>query len=126
MVSAMPLLLDVRVSASRLGDDSFVVSVGGELDMHTVVPLREKLAQVLERGGRNVLVDLTGVSFLDSTTLVLLLETARELRFARGQLVVVADDARVLRAIELTGLERALNVQSSLPEGVQELVHGQP
>lgn len=121
----MPLLLDVRVSVSRFGDDSFVVAVGGELDMHTVVPLREKLAEVLERGGRNVLLDLTGVSFLESTTLVLLLDTARKLRFARGQLVVVADDARVIRAIELTGLDRALNVQSSFPEAVQELVHGQ-
>lgn len=119
----MPLL-DVRVSASRFGDDSFVVAVGGELDMHTVKPLREKMGTVLQCGGRNLLVDLTGVSFLESTTLALLLDTARKLRSTGGQLVLVADDARVTRAIELTGLDRVLNVQSSLPEGVQELVDG--
>ena len=119
----MPLL-DVRVSVSRFGEDSFVVAVGGELDMHTVKPLREKLGDVVGRGGRNVLVDLTGVSFLESTTLGLLLDTARELRSAGGQLVLIADDAHVKRAIDLTGLDRVLNVQCSLPEGVQELVDG--
>jgi anti-sigma B factor antagonist len=119
----MPML-DVRVSTSRFGADSFVVAVGGELDMHTVKPLRENLGDVLGRGGRNLLVDLTGVSFLDSTTLALLLDTARKLRSSGGQLVLVADDARVTRAIQLSGLDRVFNVQSSLPEGVQELVDG--
>ena len=117
-------MLDVRVSISRFGADSFVVAVGGELDMHTIRPLRENLGDVLDRGGRNVLVDLTGVSFLDSTTLALLLDTARKLRSSSGQLVLVADDARVTRAIQLSGLHRVFNVQSSLPEGVQELVDG--
>jgi anti-sigma B factor antagonist len=122
-VGAMPLL-DTRVSVSRFGDDSFVFAVGGELDMHSVKPLREQFEDVLQRGGRNLLVDLTGVSFLESTTLALLLDTARELRLTGGQLVLVADDARVTRAIELSGLEHALNVHFSLPEGVQELVDG--
>ena len=123
MVAGMPLL-DVRVSLSRFGEDSFVVAVGGELDMHTVTPLREQLTEVLGRGGRNILVDLTGVSFVESTTLALLVDTARELRSAGGQLVVVADDRRVVRPLQLTCLDRVLNVQSSLPEGVQELVDG--
>jgi hypothetical protein len=56
----------------------FVVAVGGELDMHTVAPLRDGLDDVLERGGRNVLVDLTRVTFLESTTL------AGSRRFLRG------------------------------------------
>jgi anti-sigma B factor antagonist len=119
----MPLL-DVRVNVSSFGDDSFVVAVGGELDMYTVMPLRKKLDDVLELGGRNVLIDLSGVSFLESTTLALLVDTARELRTTGGQLVLVADDGPVIRAIQLTGLEGVLNVQSSLPEGVQELVDG--
>ena len=119
----MPLL-DVRVSLSRFGEDSFVVAVGGELDMHTVTPLREKLTEMLDRSGRNILVDLSGVTFVESTTLALLVDMGREVRSAGGQLVIVADDRRVVRALQLTGLDRVLNVQSSLPEGVQELVDG--
>jgi anti-sigma B factor antagonist len=115
-------ILDVRVSVSRFGDDSFVVAAGGELDLHTVEPLREKLADVLEQGGRNVLVDLAGVTFIDSTTLGVLVNTARALRSSRGRLVIVADDSHVTRAIELSGLEHLLPVRPSLPEAVQDLV----
>lgn len=119
----MPLL-DVRVSVSRFGADSFVVAVAGELDMHTATPLREQLEEVLDEGGRNLLVDLTGVSFLDSTALGVILEAARSLRSRSGQLVVVADDPRVTRTFRIAGLERVLRLESSLPEGVQELVDG--
>ena len=92
--------------------------------MHTATPLREQLEEVLDEGGRNLLVDLTGVSFLDSTALGVILETARSLRSTSGQLVVVADDPRVTRIFRIAGLERVLRLESSLPEGVQELVDG--
>jgi anti-anti-sigma regulatory factor len=39
-------------------------------------------------------------------------------------MVLVADDPRVTRVIEITGLERVFRIQTSLPEGVQELVGG--
>jgi anti-sigma B factor antagonist len=119
----MPLV-DVRVNVSQFGTDSYVIAVAGELDMYTVTPLREQLEEVLDGGGLNVLVDLTGVSFLESTTVGVLLDAARRLRSTSGHLVLVADDPRVLRVFGIAGLERVLRVKSSLPEGVQELVDG--
>ena len=119
----MPLV-DVRVNVSQFGTDSYVIAVAGELDMYTVTPLREQLEEVLDGGGRNVLVDLTGVSFLESTTVGVLLDAARRLRSTSGHLVLVADDPRVLRVFGIAGLERVLRVESSLQEGVQELVDG--
>ena len=117
----MPLL-DTRVSLSRFGSDSFVVAATGELDLHTVERLREKLADVIEAGGRRLLVDLTGVSFLDSTALGVLVDAARTLKSSQGQLVLVADDPRVSRVLEITGLQRVLGVEPTLPEAVQRLV----
>ena len=115
-------ILDVRVDVSRFGADSFVIAVGGELDLHTAEPLRESLADVLEHGARSVLVDLTGVSFIDSTALTVLVDAGRALKSSRGEIVVVADDPRVLRVMEITGLDRVFRVSSSLQEGVQDLV----
>lgn len=119
----MPIV-DARVSVSRFGADSFVVAAGGELDLYTSERLRERLADALERGGRQLLVDLTGVTFMDSTALGVLVEAAKALKSSGGQLVVVADDRRVTRVIEITGLERVLRIESSLPEAVQQLVEG--
>ncbi|HKC22130.1 MAG TPA: STAS domain-containing protein [Gaiellaceae bacterium] len=119
----MPIL-DARVSVSRFGTDSFVVAAGGELDLFTSERLREKLADVLELGGRRILVDLTGVSFMDSTALGVLVGAGKELQASGGQMVLVADDPRVKRVIEITGLARVFRVEASLPEAVQQLVEG--
>lgn len=119
----MPIL-DARVSVSRFGTDSFVVAAGGELDLFTSERLREKLADVLELGGRRILVDLTGVSFMDSTALGVLVGAAKRLESSGGQMVLVADDPRVTRVIEITGLARVFRIESSLPEAVQQLVQG--
>jgi anti-sigma B factor antagonist len=115
-------ILDVRVSVSRFGTDSFVIAVGGELDLHTAEPLRESLCEVLEQRGRSVLVDLTGVSFIDSTALAVLVDAGLALQSLRGQLVLVADDPRITRVMEIAGLHRVFRISSSLQEGVQDLV----
>jgi anti-sigma B factor antagonist len=115
-------MLDTRVSVSRFGTDSFVVAAGGELDLHTSERLRDTLADVLELGGRRILVDLTGTSFMDSAGLGVLVGAAKALRSTGGQMVLVADDPRVTRVIEITGLEQVFRLASSLPEAVQELV----
>jgi anti-sigma B factor antagonist len=117
-------ILDARVSVSRFGDDSFVVAAGGELDLYTSERLRGELDDVLESGGRRILVDLTGVAFMDSTALGVLVDAAKALRPSGGQLVIVADDPRVTRVIEITGLQRVFRVERSLPEAVQKLVLG--
>ena len=117
-------VLDSRVRVSRFGSDSFVIAAGGELDLHTSERLRDTLAEVLELGGRRILVDLTGTSFIDSTALGVLVGAAKTLRSTGGQMVLVADDPRVTRVIEITGLERVFHIASSLPEAVQQLVEG--
>ena len=122
-MEAVPLL-DTHVSVSRFGADSFVVAAGGELDLYTSEGLRDRLGDVVELGGRRVLVDLTGVSFMDSTALGVLVNTARALRSSGGRLVLVADDPRVTRVIEITGLGSVFCIEASLPEGVQRLVDG--
>jgi len=115
-------LLDVRVSVSKFGADSYAVAVGGELDPATIEPLRERLGEVIDQGALRVLVDLTGVTFIESTALGVLVDAAKSIRSAGGQMVLVADDPRITRIIEITGLQQILRVEDSLAEGVEELV----
>ena len=111
-----------RVSLAQIGADTFVVSVLGELDLATVEPFELKLAEVLERGARRLIVDLTGVTFMDSVALGALVRDTKRLRLGGGQCVVVADDPRILRVFEITGLDRMFGIERSLAEGVDRLV----
>jgi anti-sigma B factor antagonist len=111
-----------HVGTAQIGADAFVVSVSGELDLSTVEPLERELEDVLGRGGRRVIVDLTGVTFMDSVALGALVRDAKRLRSHGGICVVVADDPRILRVFEITGLDRMFGIERSLAEGVDRLV----
>jgi len=114
--------MDVRIGVSQFGDDSYVIAADGELDMYTVGPLRELVEGLLADGARRLLVDLTGVTFVESASLSVLLEATRALDARHGRLVIASDDALVLRAIELSGLEGTLHVAPSPSRAVNELV----
>lgn len=93
--------LDVRSDGDRLA-----VVVEGEVDSVTAGGLRESLVEVLARPGvPTVLIDLRGVTFLDSAGLCAL-ATAHRDAGAHGQRLElrVGDNRAVLRPLQITGL----------------------
>jgi anti-sigma B factor antagonist len=113
--------LEYEVKTARIGSDAFVVSVTGETDMHSSPELERQLREVLELGGRSVLVDLVAVGFIDSTALGLLLRYKHRFRSRGGDLVIVSDDRRILRTFEITGLDRVFRIEARLGEAVAGL-----
>lgn len=107
---------DVRTA--QLGNDTFVVSVMGEADMETASQIDRALQRVLTLGGRSVAVDLAEVGFIDSTALGVLLRFQPQFRVRGGDLVIVSDDRRVLRTLEITGLDRTFRIERRLGEAV--------
>jgi anti-sigma B factor antagonist len=106
------------VKTAQLGNDTFVVSVTGEADMESASEIERELRQVLKLGGRCVAVDLAEVAFIDSTALGLLLRFQPRFRARGGDLVIVSDDRRVLRTLEITGLDRILRIEQRLGEAM--------
>jgi anti-sigma B factor antagonist len=92
------------------------------LDLHSAPQVETCLAELLEAGARSVVVDLMGVSFMDSAGLGVLLSASKTLRARAGELVLAADDRRILRVLEITGLDRSIHVESSLVEAVEYVV----
>ena len=111
-------LVDFSVRTAELDGNAFVVSLSGEADLHTAPRLKQALDGVVGLGGKSVVVDLADVSFIDSTTLGVLGRTQSRLADHGGRLVIVASDRRVLRTLEITGLDRMLQIERTLAEGV--------
>jgi len=91
-----------------------VVAVRGEIDVATAPQLREHLHRVIARGDATVVLDLTGVSFLDSTTLGVLLGALKRCREAGGDLHLVIVDPRIMKIFEITGLTNVFTIADSL------------
>jgi anti-anti-sigma factor len=100
----------LRPSASA-GADGPIVALSGEADATTAAELRETLATQLDTGARLVTVDASGLSFLDSASLRVLILAARALRGRHGTLVFTRPQPLVARLLEITGADRLLDVR---------------
>ena len=100
-----------RASSERLADETQVVSVAGELDVHTAPEFEDALALNGSEPGR-VVVDLSECTFIDSTGLAILIKADRHI--GRNALLIVAAGPEVLRAFEVSGLDRRLALHPSL------------
>jgi anti-sigma B factor antagonist len=111
-------VLEFSVKTAALGGDAFVVTLTGEVDLHTAPALEQALEGVVGLGGSSVAVDLAGVTFIDSTTLEVLLRYHERFGGLGGGLVIVTDDRRVLRTFQITGLDRVLTIEHRLTDAV--------
>jgi anti-sigma B factor antagonist len=115
-------ILDFQVRTAQLSPESYVVSVEGELDLHTAPELEQALGTILARGGRSVVVDLVGLEFIDSAALAALLRALPRFRSRGGRFVLVTEDRRTLRTLEITGLDRTFDIEPRLGNAVEHVL----
>jgi anti-anti-sigma factor len=98
----------VQVQLIRAPEDVRVV-VSGEIDLATAPRVEERLRMARRGQGGNCLVlDLRGVTFMDSTGLRLLMQLLDDAEQHRYAVTIVRPPPSVLRVIEISGLDRLL------------------
>jgi anti-sigma B factor antagonist len=83
-----------------------VLQVRGELDLHTATALRDRLANLIEGGNERVAVDMTGVPFMDSSSLGILVVYLKRLREKGGDLALVGVAGSPGKVLAITGMDR--------------------
>lgn len=99
-----------------------VVTVGGEVDMHTAPGLRQAVHAAANRCPRLV-IDLTQVTFLDSTGLGVLVGVYRRSQDEDAAVSVVVAPGPVPRLFAITGLHRLFGVYHQLEDAVAANAH---
>lgn len=90
--------------------DRTILRVTGEIDVYTAPKLRQRLVQLVEDGARHLVVDLSGVEFLDSTGLGVLVGGLKRMRALSGSFALVCDQERILKIFRITGLDRIFTI----------------
>jgi anti-sigma B factor antagonist len=96
-----------RVDVWPEGDAAHVCPVG-EIDLDTVSEVRDRLDELRAAGFRRLILDLRGVTFLDSTGLRLVLDADAAARADGFDFALIEGSAKVQRVFEVTGLRAAL------------------
>jgi anti-sigma B factor antagonist len=98
-----------------------VVSAHGELDAFSVPALANAFTEAGAGGKHPIVIDLSRVSFMDSTALGLVVRTVNEVAESGGGARVVLPETSARRIFEITTLDRVLPVASSRAEALLDL-----
>jgi anti-sigma B factor antagonist len=97
------------------GEGRVSLRVMGEIDLSTAPLLRETALRAMRHYSPTLDIDLSGVPFMDSTGLEVLLATRRRAELAGGRLRLISPTHAVTRVIQVTGLTRLLEIDAAAP-----------
>ena len=89
----------------KVDDDTHVVSVSGEIDLFTAPEFKQRMSAPIDEGRSNLIVDLSRTTFIDSSSLGVLIGAHRRLKLRGGSLVVVCSDEAISKTFKITGLD---------------------
>lgn len=111
---------DAGVRSFPLSESVRVLAPAGELDLCVAGDLRQHVLAAIAEGVERLVVDLSEVTFVDSTALGALADAAKRLRSNDRSLAVVCVDRNILRVLEVTGLSRLFRMYGSIPEALAD------
>ena len=100
----------------RVGD-AVVVRLTGELDLYNAHEVRTVLVEHTAGDPERVVVDLSGVEFIDSTALGVLIEARTKLA-NRHAFLLAAPAVETRRALEISGLDRHFGLHDSVDDAL--------
>ena len=108
-------------SAHDAGNGVAIVAVVGEADLATAPELKAALLGAIDGGTRLVLVDLSRTTFIDSTTLGVLMGGVKRLASRDGEMAIVCRDANIRKIFDITLLDRVFAIFEDVDAGMEHL-----
>jgi anti-sigma B factor antagonist len=113
--------MNFDIKTEQLSAESYVISLAGEVDLYTAPEFKQQLLEVIGQGGKEVVVDFSNTTFIDSTTLGVLVGGVKRLRSSDGQLSLVCNDRNITKIFEITGLDRVFTIYPTRDDAVAML-----
>ena len=105
-----------------LADGLHLVRVTGEIDLFTAPEFKQRISAAIDGGASSVLVDLSQTTFIDSSSLGVLIGAHRRLDHRRGGLIIACDNPAVLKTFKVTGLDHVFTIVPSVEVAVDDAV----
>lgn len=107
--------MEIKKSSNEFAS---IIVLSGRFDAHEVVPVKEWAAEQLAGGAKNLVVNLSGVNFIDSTALSILVQALKNSREKGSALRLCAFQQPVKVIFELTRLDKAFDIYPNEEEAL--------
>ncbi|MFT0727573.1 STAS domain-containing protein [Synechococcus sp. F70.1] len=114
----MNFKLRIRTAETPQGQKLAIVPLEGRFDAKAASAARQLLQQVLDFGYTNLLIDMSAVTFMDSSGLGVLISALRKCRAAGGNLGLCCVPESVALVLRLTSMEKVLTCFDDLETGI--------
>jgi anti-sigma B factor antagonist len=110
---------DFQLAEDDVDRRTHVIAVTGEIHVSTAPEFSRRLNAAIARGKTAVVLDLTGVEFIDSTGLSVLLNGLRRVTRQRGRMAIVCTNPTVLRLFEITRLDSTFDIHETREDALR-------
>ena len=111
-----------EVQVEDAGEDLAILVVGGEVDFEVSPQLKARMTKTIKAGRRRLVLDLSDVTFIDSTAIGVIAGAVEKLDEAGGgSLAIVCTHDKVMQIFEITGLDSVITVHPSREEALAAL-----
>jgi anti-sigma B factor antagonist len=112
------MAMDFAIEDRQVDGDTHVVAVTGEIDLFTAPEFKQRVSAPIDAGRTRLVVDLTATTFIDSSSLGVLIGAHRRLRRLNGTLAIVCASDPIIKTFRITGLDGVFTIVSSLDEAL--------
>jgi anti-anti-sigma factor len=110
--------MSLEVQSRQVDNGVTVVAPTGRLDVAGAPALKDAISEALKNGQPRVVLDMEGVSFVDSTGLGSVIAALKQIRSSQGDLRLAAPNQQVRVVLELTTLDRVFPYYSTVEEAL--------
>ena len=104
--------MDLTLATNEV-DGATIIAVGGEIDVYTAPKLRDKITELVGEGHHDLVIDMEGVDFLDSTGLGVLVGGLKKVRAHDGSMELICSQDRLLKIFRITGLAKVFTINDT-------------
>lgn len=111
--------MDLRIE-TETRDGKAILGLRGEIDVYTAPRLKSGLIDMVNEGNYDIVVDLSGVDFIDSSGLGVLVGGLKRVKSHDGAISLVCSQENILKIFRITGLNKVFPIYSTLEEATTE------
>jgi anti-sigma B factor antagonist len=112
------MAMDFSIEDRAIDDKTHVVAVAGEIDIFTAPTFKQRVSAPIDAGRTRLIVDLTAATFIDSSSLGVLIGAHRRLKRRGGTMAVVCDSDAIAKTFRITGLDGVFRLVRTLDEAL--------
>jgi anti-sigma B factor antagonist len=112
------MAIDFSITDRSIDDHTHVVVVTGEIDLFTAPEFKQRVSAPIDVGKTRLIVDLSPATFIDSSSLGVLIGAHRRLKRRSGTLVVVCDNDAIVKTFRITGLDGVFRLVARLDDAL--------